>query len=73
MEATQEIIDRIAYLQAELTKYGMAYYVKDQPLVDDATYDALYRELEELEASYPQYQTEDSPTARVGGHHLTRL
>lgn len=67
MEATQEIIDRIAYLQAELTKYGMAYYVKDQPLVDDATYDALYRELEELEASYPQYQTEDSPTARVGG------
>lgn len=67
MEPTQETIDRIAYLQAELTKYGMAYYVKDQPLVDDATYDALYRELEELETAYPQYQTQDSPTTRVGG------
>lgn len=43
------------------------YYDLDQPTISDAEYDALYRELEELEARNPRLVTSDSPTATVGG------
>lgn len=42
------------------------YYAKAEPEITDAEYDALYRELEELEARYPEFITPDSPTQRVG-------
>lgn len=42
------------------------YYAKAQPEISDAAYDRLYRELEELEAAYPELRTPDSPTQRVG-------
>jgi len=43
------------------------YYVLDDPAVPDAEYDRLMRELESLEASYPDLITADSPTQRVSG------
>ena len=43
------------------------YYDRDAPTISDAEYDAAYRELVELEATYPQLQTSDSPTQSVGG------
>ena len=43
------------------------YYDLDEPTISDADYDALYRELEELEARFPELATPDSPTASVGG------
>ncbi len=43
-----------------------AYYVLDDPVVDDAVYDAWVRELEALEAAHPQLVDPDSPTQRVG-------
>lgn len=46
------------------------YYVLDSPEISDAEYDALYRELRELEAAHPELITADSPTQRVGGEPL---
>lgn len=43
-----------------------AYYGRDRPIVSDAEYDALYRELEELEKQYPLFVSSDSPTRKVG-------
>lgn len=42
------------------------YYAKAEPEISDAEYDALYRELEQLEAAHPEWVTEDSPTRHVG-------
>ena len=44
-----------------------AYYVDDAPVMSDADYDALYRRLEEFEATYPTLVSDDSPTRQVGG------
>jgi DNA ligase (NAD+) len=53
-------------LRREIERHNYAYYVLDQPTVSDATYDAQMRELIELEATYPELITPDSPTQRVG-------
>lgn len=59
--------DRYHDLQRELARLEHAYYVLDQPLVPDAEYDRLYRELLELEAQHPDWVTPDSLSQRVGG------
>ncbi|WP_059172259.1 NAD-dependent DNA ligase LigA [Bacillus sp. FJAT-27445] len=58
---------KIRELQTLLHQYGYEYYVLDKPSVPDAEYDRLLRELIELEESYPQFKTPDSPTVRIGG------
>ena len=62
--------DRYHDLQRELARLEHAYYVLDQPLVPDAEYDRLYRELLELEAQHPDWVTPDSLSQRVGGAPL---
>lgn len=57
-------------LRATLARYDHAYYGLDAPLVPDAEYDRLFRELQNLEAEHPELQTPDSPTQRVGGKAL---
>ena len=59
--------DRIARLRREIEEHDRRYYVEAQPTISDAAYDALYRELRELEAAHPELVTPDSPTQRVGG------
>lgn len=59
--------ERIAALRSRVSLLAHAYYVLDAPLVTDGEYDALYRELEQLEAQHPELVTADSPTQRVGG------
>ncbi|MBA3475083.1 MAG: NAD-dependent DNA ligase LigA, partial [Rubrobacter sp.] len=55
----------------ELVRYhNRRYYVEDAPEVSNAEYDALYKELEALEAEHPELVTADSPTQRVGGEPL---
>lgn len=54
-------------LAQTLRRYDEAYYVHDAPLVPDAEYDRLMQQLIALERAYPQLQTPDSPTQRVGG------
>lgn len=58
-------------LQNLLNQYGYEYYVLDQPSVPDAEYDRLLRELIEIEEQFPELQTPDSPTLRIGGEILT--
>lgn len=61
---------RALALRELLNTYGHQYYVLDAPTVPDAEYDRLFRELQVLEATYPQLLTADSPTQRVGGKPL---
>jgi len=62
--------DRYRYLQIELARLEHAYYVLDQPLVPDAEYDRLYRELLDLEQKHPDWISADSLSQRVGGTPL---
>jgi len=59
--------DRAAELRRLLQEAAHAYYVLDAPLMEDPVYDRLYRELLELESSFPELLSPDSPTQRVGG------
>jgi DNA ligase (NAD+) len=54
-------------LRAQIRYHDYRYYVLDSPEISDAEYDALMRELRELEARFPQLITPDSPTQRVSG------
>ena len=58
---------RAAELRAQLAQHDYRYYVLDDPLIPDADYDALLRELRALEAAHPELITPDSPTQRVAG------
>lgn len=61
---------RAAALRAELEAHNRSYYELDAPTVSDEVYDALFRELQALEAAHPELATPDSPTRRVGGRPL---
>ena len=54
-------------LKSELNQHNHAYYVLDDPSVPDSQYDRLMRELQDIEQQYPELQTTDSPSQRVGG------
>ena len=58
---------RHAELAAEIRRHDHAYYVLVRPEVSDREYDALYRELQELEGQFPELVSPSSPTQRVGG------
>ena len=66
MTVTPQIQQQIEQLRSQLQKAGYAYYVLDDPIMEDAVYDRLYRQLQDLETQYPQLITPDSPTRRVG-------
>ncbi|MBX3743743.1 MAG: NAD-dependent DNA ligase LigA [Verrucomicrobiae bacterium] len=55
-------------LAAEIQRHDHLYYVEARPVMTDAAYDALYRQLVQLEAAHPSLVTPDSPTQRVAGH-----
>ncbi|MCX8113852.1 MAG: NAD-dependent DNA ligase LigA, partial [Burkholderiaceae bacterium] len=62
-----EVARRAKQLRDEIERHNYAYYVLDSPTISDAEWDAMFRELQELEAKYPALVTPDSPTQRVGG------
>lgn len=57
---------RVEQLRKKVQEASYAYYVLDAPIMEDAVYDRLYRELQDLETQYPELVTPDSPTQRVG-------
>lgn len=61
-----EAQNRISVLRDLLAEYNRRYYVENDPLVSDFEFDALMRELEDLEKQYPEFDSPDSPTHRVG-------
>ncbi len=58
---------RAEQLRQQLEHHEYRYYVLDQPEISDAAYDALMRQLRDLETAHPELATPDSPTCRVGG------
>jgi DNA ligase (NAD+) len=61
-----DLKERIARLRRELEEHNRRYYDEAAPTITDAEYDALFRELRELEEQHPELVTPDSPTQRVG-------
>lgn len=70
MDSQDLIVKRLTSLRGEIERHNQAYYVHDAPVVSDAQYDTLMRELESLEATHPHLVTIDSPTQRVGASPL---
>ncbi|MBQ3251812.1 MAG: NAD-dependent DNA ligase LigA [Oscillospiraceae bacterium] len=68
-----EAAKRVDELIRILNDANYRYYVMDNPVLHDFEYDALLRELEELEEKYPQLARPDSPTQRVGGAALSKF
>jgi DNA ligase (NAD+) len=73
---------RIERLRDEIRHHNWRYYALDEPEISDSAYDALVRELQGIEAAYPELVTPDSPTQRVGAspasqfasvHHAQRM
>jgi len=64
---------RARELRRELAEHNHRYYVLDDPVVGDDTYDALLDELRKIEAEHPELRTPDSPTQRVGAPPLERF
>ena len=62
-----DVTQRIEELRAQVRYHAHRYHVLDDPIISDDAYDALYRELQELEAAHPELISFDSPTQRVGG------
>jgi DNA ligase (NAD+) len=60
------VSERAKELREQLNGASIAYYVDDAPVIDDATYDALFDELQRIEEEHPDLVTPDSPTRRVG-------
>ncbi len=66
ISARDPIPERIENLREQLRHHEYLYHVLDAPEITDAEYDAMMRELKELEAAHPDLVTPDSPTQRVG-------
>ncbi|MDH5710309.1 MAG: NAD-dependent DNA ligase LigA [Gammaproteobacteria bacterium] len=67
---TDKVQFEIDNLRKRLRHHSYLYYVLDDPEISDSQYDRLYRELQELERTYPELVTHDSPTQRVGAEPL---
>ena len=63
--------ERAHFLRDEITRHNIAYHVNDAPIISDAEYDALIRELWAIEEAFPELVSPDSPTQRVGGAPAT--
>ncbi|MBQ7363562.1 MAG: NAD-dependent DNA ligase LigA [Clostridia bacterium] len=65
--------ERIEYLREQLVYNSKLYYELDAPVISDYEYDAMFRELCDLEAEYPELDSPSSPTKRVGGRALDKF
>ena len=72
-QPTAEVQLRSQELRRLLQRASYEYYVLDNPTMEDAVYDRLYRELQDLEQQYPNLVTPDSPTQRVGEKPATQF
>ncbi|MBI2793724.1 MAG: NAD-dependent DNA ligase LigA [Ignavibacteria bacterium] len=62
---------RIQKLREDIRKHDYLYYVEARPVISDREFDALLRELEDLEQQHPELITSDSPTQRVSGEPIS--
>jgi len=66
VQALEEAQERIEALRRQIEHHNRQYHELDRPQITDAEYDALFRQLVELESQHPELLTPDSPTQRVG-------
>ncbi|MEN8174702.1 MAG: NAD-dependent DNA ligase LigA [Pseudomonadota bacterium] len=66
-QVPDSVKSRVTWLRAEIERHNYQYYVLDEPLIPDAEFDRLFRELQQLEAENPSLVELTSPTQRVGG------
>ncbi len=64
---SKEIQHKIEALREELHQHNYNYYILDEPSISDFEFDALLKELQDLEEKYPEFADANSPTLRVGG------
>lgn len=69
----QEAKGRIAWLREVIAYHNRKYFIEDAPEISDYEFDQYMRELVALETQYPDLQTEDSPSQRVGGEPLSKF
>ena len=70
MAVPSEAVERADRLRREIELANFNYYVHDAPSIPDAEYDRLFRDLQSLEANYPELSGPDSPTRRIGAAPL---
>lgn len=73
MAVPEQTAQRVRQLREEIFHHDYQYYVLDTPEIPDSEYDRLFRELQALEAQYPELLTPESPTQRVGGIPVSEL
>ncbi len=69
----KEAKEEIKALREGIDYHDYLYYVKNQPEISDALYDKLFHRLQELEEAFPDLQSENSPTQRVGAEPVDEL
>jgi DNA ligase (NAD+) len=73
MGTPHELRDRAERLRKELEHHNHRYYVLDDPEIDDAQYDRLFRELVQIEQDHEELRRPDSPTQRIGAPPLAEF
>ena len=71
MSGVSTLRKRAEELRKEISHHNYRYYALDSPVISDAQYDKLLRELQDIESQYPELSTLDSPTQRVGAKPLS--
>ncbi len=69
----KEATNRAKELRTEIEHHNTLYYINAQPVISDNEYDKLYRELIDIETTYPELITPDTPTQRIGGAALSQF
>lgn len=73
MVLSRETKKRVVKLRETIERHRQLYHTQDRPEISDEAYDALVRELEELEGKYPELIKEGSPTQMIGGEVLKKF
>jgi DNA ligase (NAD+) len=63
----KDVKERYEKIKSEIEEHNYRYYVLANPIISDEEYDKLFKELLELEKTYPELKTPDSPSQRIGG------
>jgi DNA ligase (NAD+) len=69
----KEAAEQIQTLREGIEYHDHLYYIENKPAISDSKYDKLFRRLEELEEAFPEFQSETSPTRRVGAKPVDKL
>jgi DNA ligase (NAD+) len=73
MSEQATVVARMRQLIQLIAQHNHAYYVMDQPSIEDSEYDQLFHQLKALEQQYPDLVQSDTPTNKVGGEALTKF